>query len=508
MNKKALLCLDSESLSHPFLIGLPDENLEEQSWLALCCDAKKARFAVFSNKELKVVWVVSSDTIAGINLAAALRKDNPHADVYFVSFNMSGSVLSRCQAASVKTLNKSGFMKAYSLLKAEKNNPGSTNKTEQLPTMATQQFRTTISSVSDGRKNKAKFFLQGNSPEKAKELSQGVLSSEEELTLEEPPSIDSMTKASPNKTVPIRRTIEDLRLQTSSEGTNIKAPEASNQGNKTASVSSQALDKNKGFVVSVFSGSGGTGKSSVAAMLGIASVNLGCKTVVLDADFQFGDMGFLLGVDNQITVQDIYDNPARIKDLNNQDGLPSLIAPPDKLEYSEMASQIIPKILPLLQSKYEVVIINTGAFWGDSHAQLLELSDKSIFLIDQRPSSVRSCAHALSLCSRCGIATQNFLFALNKCSRQALLTSIDVSCALKGVHVYEIKDGGKEVGELLSAGLPRELARGKNPFYEGVKDFLLEMLPAEKKDKANSVNLQGKQKSHRLVRRKRRAACL
>lgn len=35
MNNEVTLCLDSESLKHPEVIGLPDENLLAQPWL-LC----------------------------------------------------------------------------------------------------------------------------------------------------------------------------------------------------------------------------------------------------------------------------------------------------------------------------------------------------------------------------------------------------------------------------------------------------------------------------------------
>lgn len=43
MNNEVTLCLDSESLKHPEVIGLPDENLLAQPWLTLYSDAFEAR---------------------------------------------------------------------------------------------------------------------------------------------------------------------------------------------------------------------------------------------------------------------------------------------------------------------------------------------------------------------------------------------------------------------------------------------------------------------------------
>ena len=506
MNKKALLCLDSQTLLHPFLIGLPDENLEQQSWLGLCCDAEKARFAVFSNKDLRVVWVVSSDTVAGINLAAALRKDNPNVDVYYVSFDLSGSVVSRCRAASVKPLDKTGFMEAYSVLKTTKeNNRASEDDCEQKKGLL---LGSKDRKLSASKSNVATRDVQGSEGAGLSGL-RGI--QKDEFDLDEPPSFLNGSlggkERAKRKAIPIQNNSSEKSAWSDFDSShNTIASTAAN--NKNDGAISRMLSRGaRGCAISVFSGSGGSGKSSVAAMLGLASVSLGFKTVILDADFQFGDMAFLLGLNDQLTVQDLIENPERVNEISDQEALPSLIASPKNLEYSEVANKNIVDLIVLLKNKYEVVIVNTGAFWGDYHAQLLEISDRSLFLIDQRPSSVRSCSHALSLCSRCGIATQNFVFALNRCSRQSLLTSIDVSCALKGVHVFEFKDGGKEVGELLAAGLPKELIKEKNAFYESVKAFAQEIIPF-RANQPKDLPLSGKQKNFRLVRRKRRAACL
>lgn len=70
----------------------------------------------------------------------------------------------------------------------------------------------------------------------------------------------------------------------------------------------------------------------------------------------------------------------------------------------------------------------------------------------------------MDLCNRCGIATGSVIFAINRCSKHALFTSIDISCALQGANVAEIMDGGIEVDEYLSSGAPLELLQSRNSF--------------------------------------------
>lgn len=95
---------------------------------------------------------------------------------------------------------------------------------------------------------------------------------------------------------------------------------------------------------------------------------------------------------------------------------------------------------------------------------MLERDSKSLFLIDQRPSSILATKKAIELCNRCGIATGSVIYAINKCSKHALFSSLDVSCTLQGAQVAEIMDGGLDVDEFLSQRKPIELIKSQNSF--------------------------------------------
>lgn len=266
--------------------------------------------------------------------------------------------------------------------------------------------------------------------------------------------------------------------------------------------------KQDAFVLSVVSGSGGVGKSAIAASCAVFYQSLGKKTLLLDADLQFGDMEYLVGRDDALDVTDLMADPERIAQVEPQGDLPAVIASPRRLEQSELIMRRMAELIGYVSGFFDVVVINTGAFWSEAHAQIIEASDRTLFVLDQRPSSVRACSHALELCGRCGIATQSFLFVLNFCSRHALLTSIDVACALRGVAVSEVRDGGKDVGELLGAGLPVELLSSKNAFSESIKELCSGLLPG-KEGEAVQADVQASPKRVSIFSpKKRRAACL
>lgn len=418
LNGKTVMCIDSESLRHPNHIGLDDEDIASQPWLETFCNAEDARNAIGKLGSPEQVWVVSSDDMEGINLAAALKRDNANNDVKLISFSGTGSEISRCQAAGIELVKgKAEFCKRYLQRKGEKN--------------AVQ-----LSASHDG---KAELDFQDF----------------ESLQIEEPPCF----------------------TQNASENRNTKAANPAmrkrqNQPHRQMPKSLSVQENKAGHIISVVSGNGGVGKSTVASCLAVLLQERGLKTVLLDLDLQFGDAGFLLGIDKALSIDEVIAQPERIVHLHPEKGLPVVIGAPHDLERSEIVVKHISEILNLLSSSFDAVVVNTGSFWSELHIQVIEASEQVLFILDQRPSSVRSCSRALDLCMRCGIPIQPFRFMLNLCSRHALLTPLDVSCALHGVHVGELKDGGREVGELLGAGLPLELMESKNPFIESMRELV------------------------------------
>ena len=252
-------------------------------------------------------------------------------------------------------------------------------------------------------------------------------------------------------------------------------PQARSQ--TTAAPSSVRSRPRAGFLLPVVSGSGGAGKSTVAVVAALLAQRMGNNTLLLDFDLQFGDAPALMGARQSLAIDELLAAPARIEQLRSEGASPALLAAPRHLEDSEAVVERAPALLDQLLARFDVVVANTGAAWAEQHALLLERSSKALFLVDQRPSSLRACQHALDLCGRCGIATGPFLYAVNRCSKNALFTSIDVSCALRGAHVFELKDGGSEVEELLGAGLPFDLIEARNDLCASLERLLQGVLP-------------------------------
>lgn len=418
-----VLCADSESLRHPEMIGLEGVQLDAVPWLTAFSRAEEVRAHARCAPMPQEFWIASADDMEAINVAAALKHDEPLRTIRLVVSDATGSVLSRAHAAQVD---------------------------EVLPLWRfAQRFRTEAQ-----RRAVMAMPAKGESASAA-------------------PVDDGTRSQAPAGRPVVPRSAEPAADRTVALAPLLHAAVASAAPVPPAPSASQK----SAFVLSVVSGSGGAGKTTVALYVALLAQAQGYRTLLIDGDLQFGDLHTILDAKDPCTVADALQAPDPVALLHPDEGALSFIAAPRKLEEAELCAAHLPRLIDAVAPRFDVVVVNTGASWTDYHAPLLERSSRTLFLIDQRASSVRACQHALDVCLRSGIATGSFLFALNRCSRHALFTSIDVSCALNGAHVIELKEGGGAVEEACGAGLPFDLLHEKNDLCDSLEDMLASMLP-------------------------------
>ena len=383
MNPRILICLDSESIQYPALLSLEGERIDQEQWILCVSDAAKCREKARVFSWLEEAWFVSCDDMDAINVAAAVKYDNPHLKVVYVASHMDGSLASRVRCAGIDELwDKHEFIQAYS---------------------------------------DAKKAHLGMDP------------------------LQSPFYQNVGAGVPV-------------------------SSQSVASFSSSC------FVMPIVSGSGGTGRSTLTALAGYLLQRNGLKTLIIDADLQFGDLHYLTGNQNPLRLDEVLDLVRRGEMTNSSGSAPMLLAAPTRLEMSEVIEESLPEVIANLSQSYDAIIVNTSSHWGEVQAQLFEVSQRVLMLMDQRPSSLRSCIHVLDLCARMGVPTHSFRYAINKFERRGIMSTTDASCALRGAKVDEIPYGGNEIDEILGAGYPQELLESRNECVRAFEILLMDMV--------------------------------
>ena len=433
MTAHIALCIDEMTMRNPETIGLDGELVDLQPWLDVYASGSEARRCIAASPNTREAWVVSCNDVEPINLAASLKADSPELRVSLVSFELCGSLLSRAHNALIdEVLERSAFVRRYG-----------------------DEKRRAL----DGQGG---FGEQDGDPERSKDG--GELDGKRGKS----GGSDSRVDAVAESTAVALPTVGDML---------VPPPVAPALQTKPQPRPAAVRTSSRSFVLSVVSGSGGAGKSAVSALSALISKAGGRKTLLLDCDLQFGDVDAMVGVDNPLRIDEALANPDLLEREIAQEGRLAVLAAPARLETGDEVAHLLPELLERVSNVFDVVVANTGAAWAEQHAALVERSSVALFLIDQRASSVRACKHALELCARCGIATGPFQFALNRCAKGAPLTSVDVSCALQGAPVFELRDGGRDVEDYLSSGAGADLLEMKNEFAKSLEQVMERLLP-------------------------------
>lgn len=410
---KLVLCADSESLRHPGFIGLEGETLEGLAWLDVYSNAVDARTAVAESLEAEEAWVLSSDQMDAINLAAAIKRDRPTLRVFLVSSQISGSCLSRAQAAGLDgTLSPRAFALRYAQEK------------RRHAQSAGQLAAPALAGLVD-------------------DVCEEDFASDEEFASGVPvsPQVDSRPDA---------------------------------QANLQAGVQPRA--QAGAFSLCVMGAGGGVGSTAVSLVASHILARRKMSVLLIDADLRLGGLAASAEANAVLSLSEAIDRPESLENAVIA-GRVSCIAAPERMELADRLSESLPDLVDRASRLFDAVVVDAGGSFSGLHMDLAERCAQSLLLVGQRSSSVRACKRIVDMFQRCGAATNSIVFAINCCSKGSLFSSIDVSCLLQGSNVRELRDGGRIVEELVGIGAASSLVVDGNPFAVSLGHLLQELLP-------------------------------
>ncbi|MGE3261752.1 MAG: MinD/ParA family protein [Bacteriovoracia bacterium] len=152
-------------------------------------------------------------------------------------------------------------------------------------------------------------------------------------------------------------------------------------------------------VISVTSGKGGVGKSSVVANLALSIAARGQKVLLLDGDFGLANLDIMLDVRSKGTIHDVLHGGRDPLDIlarvcPNVDVLP---ASSGVLEMTSLGIEDKSRLLEILQSlenHYDYLLIDTGAGISDDVTWLNSSASEIIVVATPEPTSITD-AYAL-----------------------------------------------------------------------------------------------------------------
>ena len=152
-------------------------------------------------------------------------------------------------------------------------------------------------------------------------------------------------------------------------------------------------------VITVTSGKGGVGKSSLSVNLAIQFSRMGKKVIVFDADFGLANIEIMLGIRPQYNIADLMFRGKNLEDIITEgpEGI-GFISGGSGIQELTMLSReqiiFLTQKLFQLDKLADIIIIDTGAGIADSVMEFVAASSEVLLVVTPEPTSITD-AYAL-----------------------------------------------------------------------------------------------------------------
>ncbi len=244
---------------------------------------------------------------------------------------------------------------------------------------------------------------------------------------------DFLTKPPPAEELyaTLRRVAEDVRSMTV----------LVSSSDKKEKKKLEAQDDHISHVIAVYSPQGGAGKTTIATNLAAALMREGVRVLLVDCDFQFGDVGIFLNLKPQATIVELIRNVDDLDiDLVNNvlvthdSGLRVLAAPlrPEDADYVPIAK--VPALIEKLRSVFDYIVLDMNTRIDDTTLALLDMASRVLLVLNPTLPALKNGLAAMTLFNGLGYPEEKTLLVLNRVTPELERSKVTLA-----VNVFEQK---------------------------------------------------------------------
>ena len=222
-------------------------------------------------------------------------------------------------------------------------------------------------------------------------------------------------------------------------------------------------NRDPGHVVAVFSPKGGVGRTTVAVNLAVAAATeLNQKVVLVDASFQFGDVGVLLNLNPKgKSIADLLPEletgePESLDTfvVTHSAGIRVLLAPPTPETAELITPAAVRKIIEKLRYEADIVIVDCAAFFNDTTLAILDMADTILTMLSLEITSVKNMRLFLEVADQLGYEKGKVRLVLNRGDSALGIRLADVEQSIGRKVTDTITSDGRSVVYALNRGVP------------------------------------------------------
>ncbi len=208
-------------------------------------------------------------------------------------------------------------------------------------------------------------------------------------------------------------------------------------------------------VVVVLGPKGGVGKTTISSNLATDLARRGHRTLLIDLDLQFGDVGLVLGIEPDRTIFDLVSSPGHLDGeklrgflRSSMDGVDVLLAPvrPDQAE--AVTPENLAQLMDVAQTQYDVVVVDTPPAFTATTIAVIDRAQHAVMVGALDLPGMKNLKVGLETMDLMGFPRDRVTVALNRA---------DSKVGLDWSDVREILDRPPDITIPSDRALPRSI---------------------------------------------------
>ena len=218
-----------------------------------------------------------------------------------------------------------------------------------------------------------------------------------------------------------------------------------------------------GTVVAVFSPKGGVGRTTIAVNLAVAAASLGGRRVALmDASFQFGDVGVLLNLNpKNKSIADLTSQleTGELEELDSymiehSSGVRVLLAPSSPEQAELITAMHARRVVERLRAEHDLVVVDCPSSFNDATLAILDSADLILTLLSLEITSIKNMRLFLEVAEQLGYGPEKIRLVLNRADSTLGIRVADVEHSIGRKVEHTIVSDGRSVVYALNRGVP------------------------------------------------------
>lgn len=233
----------------------------------------------------------------------------------------------------------------------------------------------------------------------------------------------------------------------------------------------------QGRIVTVFSAKGGVGKTTLSTNLAAHLAVSGLRTLLVDLDLSFGDVGISMQLMPTSSVHDAVamsghidaEGLAQLVTHHEASGLDVVAAPTDPSLADRISAQVVTELLRVASGSYDFVIVDTPPSFTEHVLAACDISNLLVLIATLDIPAVKNLKLALDTLDALGSPRDSRVIVLNRADVKVGLRPEDVVQAL-GVPIAVSIPASTSVPASVNRGVPLVLESPRDPVSVALRE--------------------------------------